>query len=312
MGDPIEINLSCNFDILTPIISQMLGNKIQVSASTSYVVREGAVATVPGGGGPILPVPVADFIGTPQFGYGQTTVSGYGPLDVTFTDLSKNGPTSWVWNFGDGNGATFTQGPHTVHYECDKAPGEECVFTVKLTASSAGGSDDETKTDYITVQVPPDTGPIAEFTVTPSSGVNPLPVTFNFVDKRSGSVTYASYEWDFENDGTFDDTGQSVTHTYTNPGVYDVTLRVTEAGTNAQDELTKTAAVIVNKKVCRVPDFANRRKNTAQGLWGGAGFTTTVQFLQGQGNYLIHTQTITGGTVDPQPLGCDSVITVGP
>ena len=312
MGDPIEINIACNFDILTPIISQILGNKIVVSASTSYVVREGAVATVPGGGGPILPVPVADFVGTPQFGYGQTTAGGYGPLDVTFTDLSKNGPTSWQWNFGDGNGATFGKGPHTVHYECDKAPGEECVFTVELTVGSPGGSDTETKTDYITVKVPPDTGPLAEFTVAPNTGVNPLNVQFNFVDKRSGAVTYSKFEWDFENDGIWDTTGQNVIHTYTSPGAYDVTLRVTEAGTNAQDSLTKVAAVIVNKKVCIVPDFANRKKNQAQGLWTGAGFSTTVQFLQGSGNYTIHTQTITGGTVDPQPLGCDSAITVGP
>ena len=160
--------------------------------------------------------------------------------------------------------------------------------------------------------MPPATGPIAEFTVAPNTGVNPLNVQFNFVDKRSGAVTYSKFEWDFESDGIWDTTGQNVIHTYTSPGAYDVTLRVTEAGTNAQDSLTKVAAVIVNKKLCIVPDFANRKKNQAQGLWTGAGFSTTVQFLQGSGNYTIHTQTITGGTVDPQPLGCGSPITVGP
>ncbi len=316
MGDPIQINISCNFDILTPLISQILGGKIVVSASTTYPVREGIVATVPGGGGPILLPPVADFIGTPQSGYGLTTASPYGPLDVTFTDLSKNGPTSWQWTFGDGNGAVFTKGPNTVHYECDKAPGEECKFSVELTIGSSGGFDTATRTDYITVKVPPATGPIAEFTVTPRSGVNPLNVQFNFVDKQVPAVTYSKYEWDFDGDGTWDGTGQTINHTYPTPGAYNVSLRVTEAGTGKQDTQTKNVFVIVDKKLCTVPDFANKKKSDAQGIWNTAGFSTSVAFLppppKGNQDYRIQQQSIVGGVIDPQPNGCASTITVGP
>ena len=183
---------------------------------------------------------------------------------------------------------------------------------MRLTVGSAGGFVTETKTDYVTVTVPPATGPVAEFTANRTSGVAPLSVTFTFDDRRSGSVTYSSYEWDFDADGTYDDTGLSTTHSYTTPGTYSVSLRVTEAGTGATNVQTKTGYIVVSPRRCTVPDFANRRKNDAQGVWAGAGFTTNVQFAPGNGNYVIQTQTILGGTIDPQPDGCDSTITVGP
>jgi hypothetical protein len=68
----------------------------------------------------------------------------------------------------------------------------------------------------------------------------------------------------------------------------------------------------VSDKVCTVPDFANVKRNSAQTRWTTAGFTTTVSFLPGNGNYSINTQSIVGGTINPQPNGCASSITVGP
>jgi len=86
--------------------------------------------------------PAADFAGDPT--------SGYAPLTVSFTDLSTNSPTSWSWDLGDGGTSTEQNPSHT--YE---ATG---TYTVSLTASSACGSDIETKVDYITVtEAPPET-----------------------------------------------------------------------------------------------------------------------------------------------------------
>jgi len=79
--------------------------------------------------------PVAAFSGSPT--------SGYVPLAVQFTDLSSNGPTSWSWNFGDGNTSTAQSPQHTY-----AAIG---TYTVSLTATNAYGSDTDTKTGYITV-----------------------------------------------------------------------------------------------------------------------------------------------------------------
>jgi PKD repeat protein len=88
-----------------------------------------------GGGG--LP-PVADFSATP--------LSGDAPLAVAFTDLSTNSPTSWSWDFGDGNTSTQQNPIHAYNLAG--------VYTVSLTATNAFGSDTKTVTDYITVTEP--------------------------------------------------------------------------------------------------------------------------------------------------------------
>ncbi|GAB5417812.1 MAG: hypothetical protein Crog4KO_24400 [Crocinitomicaceae bacterium] len=62
---------------------------------------------------------------------------------ITFTDVTSGVPTSWLWNFGDGNTSTSQNPTHNY-----AAPG---VYTVSLTATNAYGNDVETKTDYITI-----------------------------------------------------------------------------------------------------------------------------------------------------------------
>jgi len=315
IGQEVRVELSCQFDLLTPIISGILGSPILASTDATYPIKQGIVATVPGGGAPVVTPPVADFIASPR--------SGWSPLVVTMTDVSQNQPTSWTWDFTNGSSTTgagagsvslnaaVTRGPHTVTYTCTGNPGDTCTWGVSLHVANAGGSDTASRSDYITVTVPPTTGPIADFTGTPRSGTQPLNVSFQFNDLRGGAVTYTSYQWDFENDGTFDATGVTASNRYNSPGLYDVRLRVTDS-TGAQSTLTKIAYISVGRRVCTVPDFGTTKKNGAQALWTAAGFTTNVTFAVGNGNYTIRQQTILGGTIDPQPDGCASVIQVGP
>jgi PKD repeat protein len=193
------------------------------------------------------------------------------------------------------------------------------MFGVSLQVGNAAGADTELKSSLVTVTVPPTTGPIAEFTGSPLSGVEPLTTAFQFVDVRAGAVTYTNFEWDFTSNGTYDATGATLTstsHTYSTSGSYDVTLRVTD-NTGAQSTLTKAVYVIVGRRTCTVPDFFNTKRNDAQSRWAAAGFTTTVITQPpknggGNANYNIGYQSIVGGLIDPQPAGCASVITVGP
>lgn len=309
LGDQVEVRLTCTFPVITPIISTILGGEIPVGARVIYPVREGVVASVPGGGSPPNIAPVADFVGSPSTGYAE--------LEVTFTDISQNDPTSWVWNFGDGTNA-FTQGPHTRTYDCTGTPGDTCTYTVSLQVGNDGGFDTETRTNYVVVTVPPADGPIAEFTATPTSGTRPLSVSFEFVDLRLGAINYTRFEWDFDGDGTFDRSGPdaAVSHTYAASGIYDVTLRVSDDSVPpVTAELTKVGLIVVNDAPCVVPDFQNRNVSTAQALWAANGFTTTVNTLPPsnpqQPDYKIRYQSLTGGLVNP-PGGCGANITVGP
>jgi PKD repeat protein len=80
-------------------------------------------------------IPTAVFSATP------TTLCNSGT--VVFTDQSTNTPTSWLWDFG--NGQTSTVKNPSANYT---AAGS---YTVKLTATNASGSNSLTKTNYITV-----------------------------------------------------------------------------------------------------------------------------------------------------------------
>ncbi len=90
--------------------------------------------------GPDTMPPVANFAGNPT--------SGYAPLSVQFTDQSTHGPTSWLWDFGDGAPTSALQNP--AHTYADAG-----VYTVSLTATNANGSDNETKTNYISATQAP-------------------------------------------------------------------------------------------------------------------------------------------------------------
>lgn len=64
---------------------------------------------------------------------------------VTFSNQSTGSPTSYSWSFPGGTPSTSTAASPTITYS---TPG---IYSVTLTATNAGGSDQETKTNYITV-----------------------------------------------------------------------------------------------------------------------------------------------------------------
>jgi PKD repeat protein len=69
--------------------------------------------------------------------------SGYVPLRVQFTDLSKNA-TGWNWDFGDGTSSTARNPAH----KYNKAG----KYTVKLTVKNSKGTNSVTKPGYILVK----------------------------------------------------------------------------------------------------------------------------------------------------------------
>ncbi len=149
----------------------------------------------------------------PVANFSSDVTTGYTPLSVQFTDLSKDA-TAWNWDFGDGAISTEQNSPHTYN-----ASG---IYTVTLTVSNEAGIDNETKTSYITVTSAP-SKLAAAFTVSPISGNAPLKVVFT--DKSTGSPS--SWKWSF-GDGTYS-TARNPVHTYSKAGKYTVSLTVKNA-----------------------------------------------------------------------------------
>ncbi len=69
---------------------------------------------------------------------------------VNFTDLSTNSPNAWTWAIS-GSGWSYTGGTNATTQNPQVQFNTEGTYTVSLTAANAGGSDLETKTNYITV-----------------------------------------------------------------------------------------------------------------------------------------------------------------
>jgi PKD repeat protein len=84
--------------------------------------------------------PVANFSGTPTTG----TV----PLAVSFTDTSTGEITGWSWDF-DNNGTEDSTDQNPTYTYNDAG-----TYSVTLEVTGPGGTDTETKTNYITVTAP--------------------------------------------------------------------------------------------------------------------------------------------------------------
>ncbi|MCL5884660.1 MAG: PKD domain-containing protein [Deltaproteobacteria bacterium] len=83
--------------------------------------------------------PVADFTASP--------VHGIDPLAVAFIDQSARNPDSWQWDFGDGATSNLQSPVHTYV----NIGNREKRYTVMLTVSNAGGSNQKTRSNYIHV-----------------------------------------------------------------------------------------------------------------------------------------------------------------
>jgi PKD repeat protein len=167
------------------------------------------------------PPPVANFTASPT--------NGLKPLMLVFTDTSTGTISAWAWNFGDGSNGV-SQNPAHQYTTAG-------VFTASLQVTGPGGSSILTRTNLITVTEPP---PVANFTASPTSGLNPLTVVFT--DQSIGLVT--NWLWRFGDGWT--STQPSPSHTYTLTGSFGITLTV--IGPGGTNVLVKDNFITVTEK----------------------------------------------------------------
>jgi PKD repeat protein len=182
-------------------------------------------------------VPVADFI-TAIPSYQQGTRVQY----VRFIDTSIGNPTSWYWDFGDGQSSSEQNPPLHFYYK-------DGSYTVSLTAKNIFGQDTEVKSNLITVRE----GPRVDFTADKTRvSANQY---IHFTDLSTNNPS--DWKWEF-GDGQ-SGTGQNPDHAYREPGTYSVTLTASDAYTTIS--LTKRDYITV----VNTPD-ANFRADKTKGI----------------------------------------------
>ena len=149
---------------------------------------------------------------------------------TTFTDLSSGNPTSWLWNFGDGN--TSTVGPTVTHTYA--GPGS---YIVTLFVSGGPGNcfDQTFATAFVSNSVQ------AGFIVSDSACEKE---NIQFTDTSliiGGTIT--GWNWDF-GDGTFS-TLHNPVHQYNTAGTYTVTLSINSSGGCTS---TATTTIVISDK----------------------------------------------------------------
>ncbi|MEO0900085.1 MAG: PKD domain-containing protein [Bacteroidota bacterium] len=216
----------------------------------------------------------------PQANFDVSTDRNCPSVVATFRDLSVPDTTltSWNWDFGDGNSSTQQNPVHTYHTAGS--------FDVRLIVTNVLGCQD---TLLIPAAVQIGNGPTASFT--PGDVAGCMPLSLNLASTSSGGIApLISFEWDFGNGQTSTQVNPSIT--YTNAGVYQVQLMVTNSS-GCADTATHTVTVralpdvefAVNANVGCAPQAFNFIDQTSSAggivswLWDfGDGNTSTSQF----------------------------------
>jgi PKD repeat protein len=179
--------------------------------------------------------PIPEFTGSPR--------PGAIPLNVTFTDLSTNSPTSWLWNFGDGQYSTL-QNPTNTYSSAGN-------YSVRLEVANEGGSNATEKAGYVFTYIPA----VANFTNStgyPRTG--PASLTVYFTDLSTGSPI--NFLWHFGDIAIVNtSTMQNPGHTYDTIGLYSVNLTV--ANPYSSSSLVRTGYINVTTPIPEVYIFPN-------------------------------------------------------
>ncbi|MEN6442974.1 MAG: PKD domain-containing protein [Methanoregula sp.] len=164
----------------------------------------------------------------PVAGFTNDFAGGSAPVTVHFTDSSvqslSNPITHWFWDFGDGSNSTLENPGHT--FAANQA------YNVSLIVSNPYCRNAITVTGSVVAG-----RPVADFTASPTSDV--VPATITVTDTSHGTPTQWNWSW---GDGTWTNkTIQNPTHEYLTPGVYTVSLIV--SNTFGADTKTRTGYI---------------------------------------------------------------------
>jgi PKD repeat protein len=141
----------------------------------------------------------------PNTGFSVSSLYPATGANVSFTDKSGGVPTSWLWDFGDGN-TSSSQNPVYAYSTVGN-------YNLTLTSSNVNGYGVHIEYAFMHPYSPASNG---DFTANATSGTVPLSVLFN--DTSTGSPT----SWTWGIDGVYQTNTQDMTVTFNNVGIYSI------------------------------------------------------------------------------------------
>ena len=218
--------------------------------------------------------------------FSASALSGIAPLTVSFSNQSVGDISDYSWDF-NGDGVTDSRDRNPPPYIYRRSG----IYTVVLEVT---GADDSESVANTIIKVNTAQPVQAQFATSKTSGVAPL--TVNFSNQSTGTIK--EYRWDFNGDGIPDSTTRNPsTYTYTQSGVYNVTLQVSGAAGDNSWALS-TIHVRRHNTVVIVPTFTKTYTPTS---------TVTVRSTNTPLPTATHTSTATfSPTFSPTPTQLQS------
>jgi len=155
-------------------------------------------------------------------------------FDASLSKDADGDQMEFIWHFGDGSSLNGIN----VSHQYEKSGEYNCILIAKDKSGSVENS------SYINFTVKLNQPPVADAgkdILVSSSEVN---FDASASDDPDGKIS--NYFWDFGDGST--DTGMSVKHIYSNPGIYKVNLQVTDDSQLPNNKNTTSINVIINKK----------------------------------------------------------------
>lgn len=264
LGDHVTVRLTCSFDLITPLASQILGrDQIEVSAESVFPVRDGCASCPP-------PPPAPE----PQPPDQCREVPDMTGMSVAGARLAWQSAGFSLANFIPTTGSdTATVQLVTVNENDPDSgcpawtPGTWAMFSSTGTAMLETA--DPTDASCLTV---------------------PNLIGMTVADGRQ-KWTDAGFTGDFTPN---DQDSFAVADQETSPDTSDPGISCRPPTT----EITVTvgpAWPAPPPAPCKVPNFTGVKRDSAGAMWTGAGFTAANISYDGQGNFTIQNQTLVGG-----------------
>ena len=288
-GDIGEVQIGCRFAVITPGIANVVGGSVQVAGASRFPVKNGMIASGPGGGPGSGVPPNAAFSGNGVITSvaSPAALSGVAPFDVEFRDTSGGNPTQWTWTFPETDPDTISHLQDPLNHTFPD-PG---IYTVTMKAENLWGS--STAQMVITV-VTASTVKFHADDTTPDPGQ-----TVQFTNDSTPDPA-ATFVWTF-GAGEGSSTLENPTHVYNYAGTYTVALQVTYPSPTGVIVENKIGYIKVPVGLCRTPGLSliGLHFNDANAIYHGAPYNFTGDVVRKagapNGNFVITAQQTNAG-----------------